>query len=54
MFMKLYYVLCVTFVLYVCGCYCEILTKNVAPNPQYSEYNILVKMVGYENSEVAE
>lgn len=54
MFTKLYYVLCIAFIIYFCGCYCEILAKNVAPNPQYSEYNILVKMIDYENSEVIE
>lgn len=54
MFKKIYYVLCATFILYLCGCYCEIITKNVRPNPQYSEYNILVKMISDNNSEVNE
>ena len=54
MFTKIYYVLCIAFTIYFCGCYCEIVAKNVSPNPQYSEYNFLVKLIDYENSEVAE
>ena len=34
--------LCFALVLYLFGCYIEIISKNTAPNPQYSKANVIV------------
>ena len=41
--------------LWLCINYCEILAKNVRPNPEYSKYNIIVNYIKYiDNLNVGE
>ena len=42
-------VICVVFLLWLALSYVEIVCKNVRPNPQYSNYNFLIRVTGYQD-----
>lgn len=42
---KLMKAVCFALIVYLFGCYLEIVTKNTAPNPTYSNLNVIVSSV---------